>query len=374
MTPGTKKNNGFVFQIFDVIGNRLGMRNFREEVEVQKLVLFRVGSHKLRRAVGALRRIPFGLLEAADASWLLLAHALSTTRDACAAIAAANGSAPAESVAAALDAVRWSVQLVLDRDYASWSLENVATPGVVACLRDLAQQHPTRVAFMVLDAADYGVPSSRVRLIASTPEAIRALKEVPVRRVSVAEAFSVAGVPLPSDWIKSNTTNRDGSPCVRSVRRHPARCPPHISSRRTLTHAAATPLRQVQQPSFTVTASHPLIWARRDGTTVRCLTVAESAVLMGFAPGWKLPSGSRAGLRAVGNAVPPPLACAVMTAASGRAHAPEALPPPSPESPSTSSEEPPLPATTLAELQGSVRRIKRRLDELERRAEPARVP
>jgi len=43
----------------------------------------------LRRAVGALRRIPFGLLEAADASWLLLAHALSTTRDACAAIAAA---------------------------------------------------------------------------------------------------------------------------------------------------------------------------------------------------------------------------------------------------------------------------------------------
>ena len=317
------------------------------------------------------------------------------------------GSAPAESVAAALDAVRWSVQLVLDRGYASWSLENVATPGVVACLRDLAQQHPTRVAFMVLDAADYGVPSSRVRLIASTPEAIRALKEVPVRRVSVAEAFSVAGVPLPSDWIKSNTTNRDGSPCVRSVRRHPARCPPHISSHRTLTHAAATPLRQVQQPSFTVTASHPLIWARRDGTTVRCLTVAESAVrcaparapppshsttcgavsltrehaprmptqvLMGFAPGWKLPSGSRAGLRAVGNAVPPPLACAVMTAASGRAHAPEALPPPSPESPSTSSEEPPLPATTLAELQGSVRRIKRRLDELERRAEAAPVP
>ena len=97
-------------------------------------------------------------------------------------------------------------------------------------------------------------------------------------------------------------------------------------------------------------------------------------VLMGFAPGWKLPSGSRAGLRAVGNAVPPPLACAVMTAASGRAHAPEALPPPSPESPSTSSEEPPLPATTLAELQGSVRRIKRRLDELERRAEAETVP
>ena len=59
----------------------------------------------------------------------------------------------------------------------------------------------------------------------------------------------------------------------------------------------------MQQSSFTVTASHPLIWSTRDGTTVRCCTVAESAVLMGFPRGWQLPQGSRAGLRAVGNAV-----------------------------------------------------------------------
>ena len=41
------------------------------------------------------------------------------------------GSASASSVATALDAVRWCVQLVLDKGYASWSLENVATPAVV---------------------------------------------------------------------------------------------------------------------------------------------------------------------------------------------------------------------------------------------------
>ena len=80
------------------------------------------------------------------------------------------GSAPAASVAAALDAVRWSVQLVLERKYTSWSLENVAVPSVVACLRELASAHPARVAYVVLDAADYGVPSNRVHLIASTPE------------------------------------------------------------------------------------------------------------------------------------------------------------------------------------------------------------
>ena len=45
------------------------------------------------------------------------------------------GSASASSVATALDAVSWCVQLVLDKGYASWSLENVATPAVVACVR-----------------------------------------------------------------------------------------------------------------------------------------------------------------------------------------------------------------------------------------------
>ena len=59
---------------------------------------------------------------------------------------------------------------------------------------------------------------------------------------------------------------------------------------------------------------------------MRCLTVVESAALMGFPPDWVLPSGSRAGLRAVGNAVPPPLARAVMACATAAAapHAPHA--------------------------------------------------
>ena len=147
------------------------------------------------------------------------------------------GSASASSVAAALEAVRWCVQLVLERGYASWSLENVATPAVLACVAELARLHPVRVAYVVLDAADYGVPSNRVRLIASTPEVVRALKEMPVRRVSVADAFAAAGLPLPAQFLKSNTTNRDGSPCVRSVR------PPAPPLLRRSTRSAARPSR-----------------------------------------------------------------------------------------------------------------------------------
>ena len=175
------------------------------------------------------------------------------------------GSAPAGTIAAALQTVRWCVQLVLDKGYESWSLENVATPAVVACLAELSRQHPTRVAYAVLDAADCapvsapphalsrrlrhtpsrtrtrcrvstgnpharwrvradGTPSNRARLIASTPAVIKALKEMPVNRVSVADAFAAAGLPLPAEFPKSNTTNRDGTPCVRSVRQRQCPC------------------------------------------------------------------------------------------------------------------------------------------------------
>ena len=199
------------------------------------------------------------------------------------------GSASPRDVDAALQMVRWCLELVVERGYHSWSLENVATPAVVQLVKAVAARHPSAVAFATVDAADYGSASSRLRLIASTPATIRRLKEQPTLRVSVADALASAGLPLPAGHLRSNTVSRNGSPCVRSV----------------------------QQPAFCVTASHPLTWCDSGGATVRCLTVAESACLMGFPPGWQLPLGSRNGIRAVGNAVPVPLAAAIMRAAMG---------------------------------------------------------
>lgn len=206
------------------------------------------------------------------------------------------GSASQGDVDAALRMVRWCLELVIEKGYASWSLENVSTPAVVRLVDAVAARHPTAVAYTTVEAADYGAPSSRLRLIASTPATVKRLKEQPTRRVSVADAFAAAGLPLPAEHLRSNTTNRDGSPCVRSV----------------------------QQPAFCVTASHPLTWCNSGGATVRCLTVAESACLMGFPPGWQLPHGSRNGLRAVGNAVPVPLSAAIMRAALGETPVPAA--------------------------------------------------
>ena len=160
----------------------------------------------------------------------------------------------------------------------------------------------------------------------------RRLKEQPTRRVSVADAFAAAGLPLPAEHLRSNTTNRDGSPCVRSV----------------------------QQPAFCVTASHPLTWCNPGGATVRCLTVAESACLMGFPSAWQLPLGSRNGLRAVGNAVPVPLSAAIMRAALGEvppSAEPAAAIAPGPERP---------PRTTRARRRRTLRRLMKRVATLER--------
>ena len=142
----------------------------------------------------------------------------------------------------------------------------------------------------------------------------------------------------------TSTTQRDGTPCIRSV----------------------------QQQAFTVTASHPLTWADAHGATVRCLNVQESALLMGFAPTWKLPEGSRLGIHAVGNAVPPPMAAAIMRCAVESAHlhaalmpTPTAMRPPSAlsdEAPASSSH-PPVRKSAVS--YAKYRSLKRRVEALE---------
>ena len=187
----------------------------------------------------------------------------------------------------ALSMLRWCIDLVLRKKYDSWSLETVSTPETVRVFEELALAHRECVAFSVVDAADYGSPQNRLRIIASTPSVIQNLEQVPVCRISVSDAFEANGVILQSQYFRSNTKKRNGSACVRSV----------------------------HEQSFTVTASHPLTWTDRAGYTNRCFTVAESACLMGFQKDWILPPGSRKGQKAVGNSVPVQLSRAIMQAA-----------------------------------------------------------
>ena len=192
------------------------------------------------------------------------------------------------SVERGVQLLRWALDLVLERGDHSWSLENVSTPTTRAVLAEYRAQHPERVAFATLDAADFGAPQTRTRLIAAPPRLIKLLLEIPsARRLCVRDAFSKHGLPVPASHFKNQTHGRNGSPCVRSV----------------------------EELSFTVCASHALTWCDRSGKTTRVMTARDSAILMGFAAEWRLPTGSRNAQRAVGNAMCVEMSKAIMEAA-----------------------------------------------------------
>jgi len=186
-----------------------------------------------------------------------------------------------------LDGIRGALDFILQHHYTSWSLENVSTPTVRNVIQEYVDKAPQLISYTTVDAVDLGVPSTRRRLIAGPPKMIHRLRETPVRRISIAQAFRDAGVALPAQYIKNSTRTKSGRACVRSV----------------------------HGPAHTVTASHPLTWCDADGLTIRCLNITDTSIIQGFPAEWFLPTGSRNGIRALGNAVCPPVAAAIMTAA-----------------------------------------------------------
>jgi hypothetical protein len=184
--------------------------------------------------------------------------------------------------------LRWALDLFLERGDHSWSVENVSTPTTRKVLEEYRTRFPDRVALATLCASDFGSCQTRIRLIAAPPLLIKRLQEMPAaKRQSVREAFTQHGLLVPAPCFKNQTMSRSGAPCVRNV----------------------------EQQSHTVCASHPLTWTSSDGRTVRVMSPRESAILMGFPQTWRLPKGSRVGQRAVGNALCVAMSKAIVEAA-----------------------------------------------------------
>lgn len=206
----------------------------------------------------------------------------------CTALSSAKQSATQADVSNGVAMLRWALDLFLERGDHSWSIENVSTPTTRKVLEEYRTRFPDRVAFATLCASDFGACQTRIRLIAAPPRLIKRLQEMPAaKRLSVREAFAQHGLDVPAPCFKNQTMGRGGAPCVRNV----------------------------QQQSHTVCASHPLTWSSSDGRTVRVMTPRESAILMGFPAGWRLPKGSRVGQRAVGNALCVAMSKAIVEAA-----------------------------------------------------------
>ena len=206
----------------------------------------------------------------------------------CTELSSARMNATTADIESGLGMLKWCLDLVLGRGDWSGSLENVSTIQTRALLQEYAEKYPRRVSYATLDAVDFGAAQTRLRLIAGPPKLINALKEMPAaRRISVREAFANRGLETPSQHFKNQTRARGGGPSIRSC----------------------------EGQSFTVCASHALTWCNRDGTSVRVMTSAESAILMGFPSKWRLPHGARVSQRAVGNALCVEMSKAIVEAA-----------------------------------------------------------
>ena len=242
-----------------------------------------------------------------------------------------------------LEMLRWAVHYVLGRNDCSWSLENVPTKATRALMAELVAAHPERVAYGVFDSADFGAPQSRQRLIAGPPRLIRMLQGIPcARRVSVRDAFNSAGKELPAAYCKNQTRSQSGGPTVRPV----------------------------ETQSFTVCAGHALTWCDAGGSTVRVMTARDSATLMGFPEKWALPKGSRAAQRAVGNAMCITLSKAIVLSAVAIQNGEASVPGEAVTAPAA-----PSPAPTKTPCASEVsykqyRRLRRRVDDLERMVFP----
>ena len=157
------------------------------------------------------------------------------------------------------------------------------------------------------------------------------------------EAFASRGLDVPAPYLENQTRGRDGEPCRRSV----------------------------EEQSFTICASHALTWATRGGKTVKTMSARDSAVLMGFDAAWRLPKGSRAAQKAVGNAMCVPMSRAIVQAAICLETG-QPLPAVAPAAPVETPE--PLSAAAPVHSGGDYNKIRKRLRKIETLLRELREP
>lgn len=164
-----------------------------------------------------------------------------------------------------------------------------------------------RLTEHVLDAADFGVPQHRRRLFVTGTRGRRPIT-LPMRP----RRAHVAGATV----LEADDADRWAPLASKpaGVQARAARARAHGHGRRFfLQHTSDHKGRDLRRPLGTITtvASH---WHLVDGDQIRPLSVRELARAQGFGDDFELPDAITIGTRLVGNAVPPPLAAAVVRA------------------------------------------------------------
>ena len=199
--------------------------------------------------------------------------------------------------------VRWYLKMALTSGCSSWTMEQVPSPIVLAVVERVRRANLNRMDYGIFEFRDLGVPQTRTRLIAGTPELIARLRRLLChsRRRSVLDVLPSARGTHVRSSLRWETAR------LRHLRR-PGESKYVYSPSPDPLHAA----HPVSGPAPTVVTTGPLKWATRGVAAQPTLTVKELAALQTFPLTYTLPENQKLGQLLVGNAVPPLVAQLLM--------------------------------------------------------------
>lgn len=189
-----------------------------------------------------------------------------------------------------LDLVCWALRLVLRLKPTTWSFEEVDIRDLRGALFFAKYMHPEEVDYGVFRMSEYGIPQSRVRIIAGSPEIIHRLRT---------DTSLCAPAPVVTDVLTppSNAVYMRSSVGMTPTAERPERC---------------GDVRLIDKLCWTCTASNAHAWLDRDRKHIREFSLVEQLILQTFLPCTKLPKARQAALRLIGNALPVAFAAKIM--------------------------------------------------------------
>lgn len=201
----------------------------------------------------------------------------------CQMLSCAKDNATPKDKLRAVDMVRWACRFC--RKYGTtWSLEEVASPYVKRLLEEEG------VDYEVFDTSHFGVPQTRKRLLAGSPEILAHMRAIVARNDPPKTVRDVIpecrGTHIRNSSVRTWMT-------VDGKRELAVKTPEHFSF-----------ARSIDKPAYTVTTCPPRWWS--EGST-KCLSFKprEMARIQSFPDEYVLPKNACMAHKQIGNAVPP---------------------------------------------------------------------
>lgn len=194
--------------------------------------------------------------------------------------------------------VDWYLDFVRRMRPTSWSMEQVPCKPVHATMRARVKAHKDVYDYEVVEFAEFGVPQTRTRLIAGSPDLVSRIRFGSGMRVSRVRTVrdAIAEIPDGAVFVRGNWHRETKADEVEE------------GANGTFLHAAAQKLaRRLDEPSWTVMADKPLQWWTSSYARIRNMNVKETLALQSFPTDYQSAQDTKVNgfLKGIGNAVPP---------------------------------------------------------------------